>query len=40
MWDVKVYELPKTIIPMFTEIDDAKAYYLYICIKWSHSFES
>lgn len=33
MWDVKVYELPKTVIPMFTEIDDSKAYYLYICTK-------
>lgn len=48
MWDVKVYELPKTIIPIFNEIDDSKAYYLYICIKWQllaclnslHTFET
>lgn len=34
-WDVKVYEIPKTIIPLFSEIDQEKAYYIYICIKWT-----
>lgn len=32
-WDVKVYEFPKTIIPIFSEIDDCKSYYAYVCIK-------
>lgn len=32
-WDVKVYELPKTVIPMFSEIDDSPSYYAYICVK-------
>lgn len=32
-WDVKVYEIPKVPIPLFSEIDDSKAYYFYICIK-------
>ena len=32
-WDVKVYEIPKTVIPMFRQIDDSKAYYIYVCIK-------
>lgn len=32
-WDVKVYEFPKTIIPIFAEIDDSKSYYAYVCTK-------
>lgn len=32
-WDVKVYEFPKTIIPVFAEIDDSKSYYAYVCTK-------
>ena len=33
-WDVKVYELPKIVIPLFSEIDDSKAFYAYVCRKW------
>jgi hypothetical protein len=32
-WDVKVYEFPKTIIPIFGDIDDSKSYYAYVCTK-------
>jgi hypothetical protein len=32
-WDVKVYELPKVIIPLFEEIDYNMSYYLYVCLK-------
>jgi hypothetical protein len=32
-WDVKVYEFPKPVSPLFAEIDDTKSYYAYVCVK-------
>lgn len=32
-WEVKVYELPKVVIPVFEEVDKSTSYYLYVCIK-------
>lgn len=32
-WEVKVYELPKVVIPVFQEVDKNTSYYLYVCLK-------